>query len=79
MMAEIKNSEEGLREYPLPQNKEVKNIRIFREKFRKLNICILRIPKRDNSKKMEIKNEINSLKSFPKLKYVIFQNGPHCA
>ena len=28
---------------------------------------------------MEIKNEINNLKSFPKLKYVIFQKGPHCA
>jgi len=51
MMAEIKNSEEGLREYSLPPNKEVKNIRIFREKFRKLNICIMRIPKRENRRK----------------------------
>lgn len=44
-MAEIKNSEEEL------NNKEDKNIRKFREKFRKLNICLMRIPKRENRRK----------------------------
>ena len=50
-----------------PQNKEIKErkrIRKFKEKFRKLDICITRIP--ESEKKMEIKHQSNNSRSFSK-------------